>query len=215
MSSQSNQEYQFLLSIIGDDDENTPYRIIDVPSMGIDLFFLNDTIIPPVHSINGRHTIVDMHVKARLLNITKYNSYQHININEFIRLNLSTCPFILTANVYILNTPLRITDIGGYDAYTIDTIKLALTNLSSRPYTIRKNTTIAQLSHPALHLIKMKLVHPDDHIFHQRSTEDINNELFIINTTIINNENIDEIINNENIDDNIISVIEGIDNLNI
>jgi hypothetical protein len=200
MSSQSNQEYQFLLSIIGD-NENSPYRIIDIPSIGIDLFFLDDVIIQPVHLINGRHTIIDMNVKVRLLDITKYNSYQNVNINEFIRLNLSTCPFILTANVCILNTPLRITDIGGYGAYTIDTIKLGITNLSSRPYTIRKNTTIAQLSHPTLHPIKMKLVQSDDHIFHEASSENINNELFIINTTIINN--------------NIEEIIEGVENLNL
>jgi hypothetical protein len=181
MSLQLEREYQFLISIIGENDENSPYRIIDTPSMGIDLFFLMDTIILPVSLTNGAHTIVDMNIKARLIDFTKYNSYYYINISEFIRINLSACPFILTANACILNTPLRITNIGGYDQYNIDTIKLGITNLSSEPYIIRKNTTIAQLSHPALKLIKMKIVHPDDHIFHECHIESINNELFISN----------------------------------
>lgn len=209
MNLQATQEYQFLVSILGENDENGPYRVIDIPSMGIDLFFLTDVTIPPVSSINGDHTIVDMNIKARLLDITKYNSYYYINVPEYVRINLCTCPFILTANACILNTPLRITNIGGYESYTIDTIKLGITNLSSEPYIIRKYTTIAQLSHPALSLIKMKIIHPDDHIFRpQNFTEIINNEDIINNENIINNTTI---INNSTIEE----IIEGVDSLNI
>ena len=42
MSFQADQEYQFLVAILGENDENCPYRVIDIPSMGIDLFFLTD-----------------------------------------------------------------------------------------------------------------------------------------------------------------------------
>lgn len=202
MNLQATQEYQFLVSILGENDENAPYRTIDTPSMGIDLFFLTDISIPPVSSINGAHTIVDMNIKARLLDINKYNSYYYINVPEYVRINLCTCPFILTANACILNTPLRITNIGGYESYTIDTIKLGITNLSSEDYIIRKYTTIAKLSHPALSLIKMKIVQPNDHIFCPQHLIINNNDDIINNDHIINNSTIDEI-------------IDGIDNLNI
>ena len=220
MNMSTAQEYQFLVSILGENDENSPYRIIDIPSMGIDLFFPIDVSIPPVSSINGAHTIVDMNIKARLLDISKYNSYYYINTPEYVRINLCTCPFILTANPCILNTPLRITNIGGYESYTIDTIKLGITNLSSENYIIRKYTTIAKLSHPTLALITMKIVQPNDHIFrpqHLIINEDIiNNDNIIINNDddiIINNDNI--IINSEINNSTVDEIIEGIDNLNI
>ena len=78
----SDPEYQFLLAIVDEaNEENSPYQIMNCPSTGIDLFFLNDFTIPSFMSINPNHTIIDMGIKVRLLNVTKYNSYYYINIS--------------------------------------------------------------------------------------------------------------------------------------
>lgn len=215
-------EYQFLVAIIGENIENSPYQIINCPAIGIDIFFPDDFIVQPFIETNGSHTIIDMGIKVRLLDVSKYNLYHYMNLSEFVRFNTCACPFILTANANILNTPLRITDIGGYNSSNIDTIKLGITNLSTMPYTIRKNTSIAKLSRADLYPIKMKIVYSNDAIFSEFDINTIvhNNVILINNELVIpnNNENNEQLVisnNNENNNEEADGINDGINSLNL
>lgn len=140
---------KFLLKTIGDNvkelyDNHGTYHDFD---SGIDLFIVNDTIIPANTTV-----FVDHNVICQLRSFSLYNFFKKGSFYVYHS-------YLLLPRSSISKTPLRMANsIGLVDSGYLGTIKAALHNTSNEDVLIKKGERYVQLVRPDIGPAKLKIV---------------------------------------------------------